>query len=84
VRAYGGAVFFHGLWNATTLAIVGFGVKSMTEPASSEGILLAGALVGLLLLFGLAIGALIGIHTLSKRFNPPRADLESAENQLSG
>jgi RsiW-degrading membrane proteinase PrsW (M82 family) len=84
MRAYGGAVFFHGLWNATTLAIVGFGVKSMTEPASSEGILLAGALVGLLLLFGLAIGALIGIHTLSKRFNPPRADLESAENQLSG
>jgi hypothetical protein len=84
VRAYGIAVFVHGLWNATTLAIVGFGIKSMTSPASSEAILLAGALMGLLILLGLAVGALIGIHSLSKKFNPPLPDLEPIDNQLSG
>jgi hypothetical protein len=84
VRAYAAAVFFHGLWNATTLAIVGFGIKAMTGPANTEGVLLAGALMGLLLLLGLAVGALIGIRTLSKRFNPPRPEVEPAEVQLSG
>lgn len=84
LRAYGLAVLFHGLWNATTLAIVGFGIKSQTSAPGAEGILLAGSLMGLLILIGLAIGAAIGIARLSKKFNPPLPSDEPQVDQSSG
>jgi hypothetical protein len=82
LRAYGLAVMYHGLWNATTLAIVGFGIKSLTTSANSEGMLLVVAIVGILILIGFTVGALVGINKLSRRFNPPEPIPDAVPNQL--